>query len=294
MQKFKDAAALLPIGICREMLELPENVTNKCEEIRLRTGYPISLAYDGKEHDIIEGHKICNDDIEAVIEKASGASVHSVESNIANGFLYVDGGIRLGLCGTAVRKENGALGLRDFSSIAIRIPHEVRNCGTDILNALISDGPSDILIISPPGAGKTTCIREYVRIISNSGSRVSLVDERGEVAGVTNGIAQFDVGRHTDIMQNLPKREASIMMLRAMNPQLLAMDEISSPEDVKAIEEVSGCGVKILATAHAKDVADLSKRPVYRELLRKQIFKYAIVIENIDAKRRYRAEELCP
>ena len=82
------------------------------------------------------------------------------------------------------------------------------------------------------------------------------------------------------------------MMLRAMNPQLIAMDEISSPEDVKAIEEVAGCGVKILATAHAKDVTDLSKRPVYRELLKKQIFKYAIVIENNKTKRTYRAEEL--
>lgn len=292
MRKFRDATALLPAEIYREILELPENVTNKCEEIRLRTGHPVSLAYAGMEHDIMEGRRICNDDIEAVIEKACGASVHSVESNIASGFLYVDGGIRLGLCGTAVIKSDGMLVLRDFSSIAIRIPHEVRNCGTDILNELISDELSDIIIISPPGAGKTTCIREYVRIISNSGNRVSLIDERGEVAGVSNGVAQFDVGRHTDIMQNLPKREAAIMMLRAMNPQLIAMDEISSPEDVKAIEEVAGCGVKILATAHAKDVTDLSKRPVYRELLKKQIFKYAIVIENNKTKRTYRAEEL--
>ncbi len=293
MHEFKDAAALLPMRINSEMLVLPESIADSCEEIRLRTGYPVSLVYGGTEHSILEEYEICCDDIDAVLEKASGASLHSVESNISKGFLHVDGGIRIGLCGTALVKANGTVGLRDFSSLAIRIPHEIRNCGTDVFEALISDGLSDILIISPPGAGKTSCIREYTRIVSDKGFRVSLVDERGEIAGLREGVPQFDVGSHTDIMQNLQKRDASIMMLRAMNPQLIAMDEISSPEDVKAIEEIAGCGVKILATAHAKSVHDLIRRPVYKDLLEKKIFSHAIIIENKCGVRTYRAEKLC-
>ena len=291
MDIFKDAAALLPKRIRSELLSLPSSITDKCEEIRLRTGRKLSIIYDGTEHDVTD-FEISRSDIDAVLEKASGASVHAVESSIAKGFMYIEGGIRLGLCGTAVYKENGTFGIRDLSSLAIRIPHEIRDCGTEILEKLLSDGLCDIIIISPPGAGKTSCLREYVRIISDMSYRVSLIDERGEIAGVTGGVPQFDIGRHTDIMQNMPKREASIMMLRAMNPQLIAMDEISSPEDVKAIEEVAGCGVKILATAHAKDITDLKKRPVYKELLNMRIFRYAIIIENNNGIRRYRAEEL--
>lgn len=291
MQKFKDAAALLPKKLKEKILEVPENAAVKCEEIRLRTGRCPSLVYDGKEHGL-QGVEISREDIDSVLEKASGASVHSVESSIANGFMYVEGGIRLGVCGTAIIKGSGSFGIRDLSSIAIRIPHEIKNCGTELYKTMISSGLNDIIIISPPGAGKTSSLREYVRISSEEAYRVSLIDERGEVGGVINGVPQFDIGSHTDIMQNLPKSEAAVMMLRAMNPQLIAMDEISSPEDVKAVEAVSGCGVKILATAHAKDVDELKKRPVYIKLLQSRIFKYAIIIENNMGVRRYRAEEL--
>lgn len=292
MDKFKDAAALLPMRLYGEMLVLPKEITAKCEEIRLRTGNPISLLYEGSEHDIISDYSINTDDIDSVLEKATGASVHSVENSISRGYLYVAGGIRLGLCGTAVKKDDGMYGMTDFSSIAIRIPHEIKDCGTDKLKAAMRSGLSDILIISPPGAGKTSCLREYVRLISNYGYRISLIDERGEIAGSENGVAQYDLGKHTDVVLNMPKQDASVMMLRAMNPQLIAMDEISLDADVRAVEEIAGCGVKILATAHAKDVYDLVKRPIYKELMRKHIFRYAIIIDNNKGSRTYRLEEL--
>lgn len=292
MIKFKDAASLLPMSLYSQILVLPSKTTEKCEEIRLRTGFPISLLYDGKEHYAVSEREICTDDIEAVLEKATDASLHCAEESISNGYLSAKGGIRIGLCGTGFAKENGLNGIRDFSSLAIRIPHEVKDCGTDKLMQILSHGLSDVLIISPPGAGKTSCLREYVRLISNSGYRVSLIDERGEISGAVDGVAQFDVGNHTDILLNITKREASIMMLRAMNPELVAMDEISSAADIKAVEEISGCGVKILATAHAGDIYDLSKRPIYDNLLKMRIFKYAIIIKNINGKREYMLEEL--
>lgn len=293
MVKFEDAASLLPMSLYTELLSVPTDITEKCEEIRLRSGQALSLLYDGREHYPIPEYKISSDDIDAVLEKATDASLHCAEESISNGYISAKGGIRIGVCGMGFKKSNGLIGLREYSSLAIRIPHEIQNCGTDKLRMAINNGLTDILIISAPGAGKTSCLREYVRIISNDGTRVSLIDERGEISGAVSGTAQFDVGEHTDILLNIPKSEASIMMLRAMNPELIAMDEISSAADVKAVEEISGCGVKILATAHAGSVDDLTKRPIYEEMLRMQIFKYAIIIENILGKREYRLAELC-
>lgn len=290
--KFKDAAALLPMSLYSQMLVLPEDITEKCEEIRLRTGYPMSLLYDGREHVIFCERCVCADDIATVLEKATDASLHCAEYSISEGYINARGGIRIGLCGTGYKKENGLNALRDPSSLAIRIPHEVHNCGVDLLMKALENGLSDILIISPPGAGKTSCLREYVRLISDKGYRVSLIDERGEISCSVFGEAQFDVGSHTDIMLNIPKCEAAVMMLRALNPQLIAMDEISSAEDVRAVEEISGCGVKLLATAHARDISELQKRPVYAKMLDMRIFRYAIIIKNTDDRRTYRLEEL--
>lgn len=292
MPQFKDAAALLPRSLSSGFLKLSEEKLEKCEEIHLRTGYPMSLLFDGEEHDFLAEHEISSQDIEAVLEKATDASIHAVQESISNGYLYVNGGIRIGLCGTGFVKENGLNGMRDFSSLAIRIPHEIHDCGTDKLFKTMENGLSDVLIISPPGAGKTSCLREYVRIISNCGYRVSLIDERGELSGINNGRTLYDVGAHTDIIFNLPKKSASIMMLRAMNPKLIAMDEISSEEDTRAVEEITGCGVKILATAHAGGVDDLKIRPIYSELLNKRIFQYAIIIKTNHGNRTYTLEKL--
>lgn len=292
MVQFKDAVALLPKKLCSKILNLPADITDKCEEIRLRAGRPMSLLYDGCEHEEIRDSIISLDDIEAVIEKATDASIHSVESNISKGYLSTKGGIRIGLCGEGFYKDKGIYGIRDFSSLSIRIPHEISDCGTDKLNKIMENGLCDLIIISPPGAGKTSCLREYVRLISDSGYRVSLIDERNELSGTVNGIAQFEVGRHTDILLNIPKPDAVMMMLRSMNPQLVAMDEISSAEDIKAVEEISGCGVKILATAHAAGISDLRVRPIYKRLFDMDIFKYAIVIESKNGIRSYKLEVL--
>ena len=292
MPQFEDAAALLPKIPCSQILRLSADITDKCEEIRLRAGRPLSLLYNGCEHEEIGDWIVDLDDIEAVIEKATDASIHSVEGSISKGYLSTKGGIRIGLCGEGFNKDKGIFGIRNFSSLAIRIPHEISDCGTDKLNKIMENGLCDLIIISPPGAGKTSCLREYVRLISDSGYRVSLIDERNEISGTVNGIAQFEVGRHTDILLNIPKPDAVMMMLRSMNPQLVAMDEISSAEDIKAAEEISGCGVKILATAHAAGISDLSKRPIYKRLFDMNIFRYAMVIENNNGVRSYKLEEL--
>ena len=252
----------------------------------------MTVLINGWEKTIAEEHIVTVSDLESVLECATGASVHAVETSMANGYINVDGGIRLGICGKAIMRAGTVCGIRDLSSLSLRIPKEIRGVAANELRLMNRNGLTDILIASPPGCGKTTCLREFVRVISDSGKRVSVADERGEIAAVSDGVAQFDVGRHTDVISDAPKAKAAMMLIRAMNPDVLAMDEVSSSEDMQSVFEASGCGVHLLATAHARDAKDLYSRKLYRRLMQMRIFKYCLFIENSGGNRSYRIEEL--
>lgn len=292
MNKLNSAASMLPIALNSEILILPETEREKIEEIRLRAGQAMTVLINGEERLIAEGHTVTVDDLESVLECATGASVHAVETSMANGYINVDGGIRLGICGNAIMRSGAVCGIRNLSSLSLRIPKEIRGVAANELRQMNQNGLTDILIASPPGSGKTTCLREFIRVISDSGKRISVADERGEIAAVSGGTPQFDVGRHTDIISNAPKAKAAMMLIRAMNPDVLAMDEISSSEDMQSVFEASGCGVRLLATVHARDLDDLYSRKLYRRLMQMRIFKYCLFIENSGGNRSYRIEEL--
>lgn len=262
------------------------------EEIRLRAGKAPSVLKNGEERQIAGLRKITSEDLDGVLERATGASVHTAQSSIRNGFVSVPGGVRLGLCGSAALRGGEIDGIRRLSSVSIRIPHELKGCADGIYEPLTDGGFKSTLIISPPGCGKTTLLRELVRRLSDAGYRVSLCDDRGEVAAVWDGEAQFDVGRCTDVMSDAPKGQTSVMLLRAMNPQILAMDEITAPADVQAAEEAAGCGVQLLATAHAAGTADFQTRPLYRRLMEDKVFKNAVTITMRDGRRYYTREAL--
>ena len=262
------------------------------EEIRLRAGRAPSVLKNGEERQIAGLRKITSEDLDGVLERATGASVHTAQSSIRNGFVSVPGGVRLGLCGSAALRGGEIDGIRRLSSVSIRIPHELKGCADGIYEPLTDGGFKSTLIISPPGCGKTTLLRELVRRLSDAGHRVSLCDDRGEVAAVWDGEAQFDVGRCTDVMSDAPKGQTSVMLLRAMNPQILAMDEITAPADVQAAEEAVGCGVHLLATAHAAGTADFQTRPLYRRLIEDKVFKNAVTITMRDGRRYYTREAL--
>lgn len=292
MNKLNEAAALLPIRLNSELLILPEEEKDRIEEIRLRAGRPMTVLTDGSEKTIAPEYTVNADELEDVLECAAGASVHAVQSELSVGYLRAPGGIRLGVCGTAVMRSGTVSGVREISSISLRIPREHFGLAGNELKAMLKNGLTDILIISPPGAGKTSCLREYIRRISNTGRRVSVADERGEIAAVSDGIPQFDIGTHSDVMTEAPKASAAMMLLRSMNPEVLAMDEISSRDDMTAVYEAAGCGVKLLATAHAGGIEDLYKKRSYRELISSGIFRFCLVIENRGGKRSYSVKEL--
>ncbi|MGN1002099.1 MAG: stage III sporulation protein AB, partial [Oscillospiraceae bacterium] len=167
--------------------------------------------------------------------------------------------------------------LRDFSSLSLRIPRQIKSAGAAVL-APLAAGDKSVLILSPPGGGKTTLLREIVRRTGDRGVRVALADERCEVAAVWQGLPQFDVGACTDVLSGAPKAQGAMMLLRAMNPRVLALDEITAGEDVAAIESVANCGVKIYASAHARSLLEMEKRPLYRALLALNAFDLAITI----------------
>ena len=288
MNTYEKALELLPRRLLTECSCIP---ASEAEEFRLRAGRKAAVLIGGKEipiSDVLTETR----DIDWVIERATNASVHTAQSSIAKGFINCSGGIRIGLCGTGIIDDGKVTGMRGICSLAIRIPHEIRGCGQAAIDRIKAEPCGSVLILSPPGYGKTTFLRECIRQLSDSGKRVSVADERGELAAVHRGAPQFDLGNASDIMSGVPKAQAVMMLLRAMNPQIIAMDEISSPEDVEAAETASGCGVRLIATAHAADKSELCSRPVYRRLLELGVFKNAVVIENRCGKRSYSYGEI--
>ena len=288
MNTYEKALGLLPRRLLTECSDIP---SSEAEEFRLRAGRRATLLIGGTETPI-SSVPVDTSDIDSVIERATNASVHTAQSSIAKGFINCSGGIRIGLCGTGIIDKDKVTGMRGISSLAIRIPHEIRGCGQAAIDKVKADTVGSVLILSPPGYGKTTFLRECIRQLSDSGKRVSVADERGELAAVHRGVPQFDLGKESDIMSGVPKAQAVMMLLSAMNPQIIAMDEISSPEDVEAAETASGCGVRLIATAHAADKSELYRRPVYKRLLELGVFKNTVVIENRCGRRSYSYEEL--
>ncbi len=197
-----------------------------------------------------------------VLETAGRGSVHTVLDQLRSGYVTAAGGVRVGICGEGATREG----------------------------ELLSEGGelSNTLILSPPGLGKTTLLRDLIRCVSLGEGvrprRVGVADERGELGA---GALRRQLGPRTDVLENCPKAAALLMLLRGMAPQVLAVDEITAPEDLRAIQEAAGCGVTLLATAHGGSWEELRLRPLYRELLDQGIFRTFVVLSLAQGKRVY-------
>lgn len=290
MEGFRRASALLPPPLRRKAEGLSPAEQRRCEEFRLRRGYPASALIAGRETPL-SPERVTDDMLRHVLEAATRSSLHAAEAELRRGYLSAAGGVRVGVCGVGVMGSEGVRGLRSFSSAAIRVPRAVPGCADGIWEALAAGGFPSLLVVSPPGAGKTTLLRELIRRLSDGGCRVCVADERGELAGL-GGEAGFDVGAHTDVMTGVPKAGAAQMLLRSMNPQVLAMDEIADEEEGEALLQAVNCGVKLLASVHGEDIADASRRPACRALLAAGAFRRCVAVSCRGGIRRYRVEEL--
>ena len=290
MREFEQAAAVLPPELRQQALALPAQERERAEELRLRCGWPMAAVFPEGEVPL-GGRKIVTQDLELLLEIASRASVHAVLSQLREGYLTIEGGHRLGLCGTAVLENGQMRNLRSLSSVSIRIARQRPGAALPLLSGLMEGGRlCSTLIAAPPGMGKTTLLRDLVRCISDGDGtpplRVGLADERGEVAALYGGVPQLRVGRRTDVIEGCPKAQGAMLLLRAMNPQVLAMDEITAPEDVAALLTAAGCGAVLLATAHGEG-DELTRRPLYRTMLEARIFQRVVSIQRTEQGRSY-------
>ena len=293
--RYELAAAILPSRLRRIAMELPENDRARAEEFRLRAGRCMSVLLPEGERSLEA--IVTSEELETLCDIAAEFSRYASMETLKQGFLPVRGGFRVGLCGSAVMKDGAVTNLKQISSAVIRISREQRGIARDIAPRLFQDGRfCSTLLLSPPGGGKTTLLRDLVRQLSVGEGvppqRIALMDERGEVAVMYRGQPQMDVGPRTDVLDGCPKALAIPMALRAMNPQIIAVDEITVREDLQAMAQAAGCGVALLATIHAASVAELEQKPLYRELLANRVFRQTVLIRVTPEGRTYTVEDL--
>ena len=284
MESLNIARSLLPERLSKALQAWP-----RAEEIRLRQNQRPTVVTGGRESALSE-EALDEAALRRVLEKASGASLHAVAASLKNGFLSYRG-LRIGVCGEAVYEGTELKLLRNISSLAIRIPHALPPELDTMIEGMLRPLLCSTLIVAPPGVGKTSFLRALIRHAAKL-CRVSVIDERNELSASMAGRAQFDLGRGSDVMVGVSKKQAAMMLLRGMNPQIIAMDEITTREDLGVVEEITGCGVTLFATAHGRDLADMKKRPVYKELLESSCFQELVLISCKGGKRVYTREAL--
>lgn len=257
---------------------------SRLEELRLRVGQPLALYIAGNEE--FFWPKLTQGDLESALLSACRQSVYAHTETLRHGYITVEGGHRIGVCGFGVVHDDSVRTIKSVSSMVIRVAKQILGCADTLLPSVTSS----TLIIGPPGSGKTTLLRDLVRQMSDKKKqRVGLADERGEVSAGVLGIPQLMIGARTDVLINIPKATAAMMLLRTMNPQWIAMDEITSPRDLLVMEQVAYCGVSLLATAHAERIEDLSQRPLYQNLMERRIFEKVVVLR---ADKTYTVQEV--
>ena len=249
--------ALSTLDRLRGMLgEIPEDVT----EVRLRAGRPAQFrgARGDSFGEIVEVGRL-----RSVLAALADHSLHAHEAELREGFFTMGDGCRVGVCGRLVCEGGRVTGMASVGSVCVRICREVQGAADGFYHSLFDERDHSLrsaLIVSPPGMGKTTALRDAARRLSEEGFDVCIADERHELAACVDGVPTLDVGPRTDVMDGCPKRLAVACLLRAASPQVIVTDEIGGPEDVEALSDAVRCGVRILASAHAGSIDDLLAR----------------------------------
>ncbi|HWT77077.1 MAG TPA: stage III sporulation protein AA [Mobilitalea sp.] len=272
---------------------------DKLQEIRLRMNAPLLIIYGNKEAFITEDAKMVDNPSKAVLitkneiretmEYISNYSLYAFEEEIRQGFITINGGHRIGIAGKIIIEDDVIKGMKHISFINIRLAHQVKGCADPVLPYLINKqafGIYHTLIISPPRCGKTTLLRDIIRQLSDGsqyqeGMSVGVVDERSEIGACYMGTPQNELGIRTDILDCCPKAKGMMMLIRSMSPQIIAVDEIGSKEDLDAIDYVIGCGCKLIATVHGNSLEDIRNKPTLSELVKKRLFERYVILSNV-------------
>ena len=279
---------ILAAGIRKVLLNTvpkPEEL----QEIRMRLGQPLRVVR-GKEEIVLrsgtEPYIVTKEELRETMDYISHYSLYAYENELRQGFVTVEGGHRVGVAGKVIMEKERVKNIQYISSLNIRVSHGVLGCADRLIPYIVANKQvCHTLIISPPCCGKTTLIRDLIRQISDGneyvkGCSVGVVDERSELGGCYLGIAQNHLGTRTDVLDCCPKAEGMIMLIRSMSPQVIAVDEIGTVEDIHAIEYAMQCGCRMIASVHGLNMDEASNKPVLGDLIRRRMFQRYVVLGN--------------
>lgn len=256
-------------------------------EIRIRKNKPIMINYRGKYENLYDDrfqnqYIIATTElINYIVTVATKQSIYAYNDEIKHCYIQADNGIRIGICGTTVYDNEKILTIRNITSLNIRIAHQILNCSAKIIDFICQNKVvKNTLVISPPGQGKTTLVRDIANKLSNEKNidNILIVDERFEIAG--NGDKNLDTGKTTDVLSGCKKSVAFEDAIKTMSPSVIITDEISSKDDIFSVMQTIRSGVKIIATAHSENIYSLKEKYLFKELLSEKCFDRIIVLSN--------------
>ena len=282
----EDLWAYLPDGV-RALLESVD-AYGPLEELRLRANAPVQLRFTGYER-LLFGKNgsapMGESECQTMLQRLCGQSVYAWETELGGGFMTLEGGYRVGLSGRFAYGDGGVPRLTDVTGFNFRIARQVPGAAGRVLPSLLDANRQLLptLVVSPPGCGKTTLLRDITRCCSNGlfgarPMRVALVDTRYELSGSVRGVPQLDVGFRTDVLCGAKKAEGMRMMVTNMSPDVLVTDELSTFEDARAAYDAISCGVAVAASAHSMGAEGLANRRVLAALLQQRLFSRIVVL----------------
>ena len=256
-------------------------------EIRIRINKPIVVNYRGtytllsKKEGYVSNYLFASADlVNYILAVATKQSLYAFNDQIKKCYITTSSGIRIGICGEVVQNAGKVSTIKNVTSLNIRISHQVKDCSEKIINFVCSNGMvKNTLIISPPGAGKTTIIRDIANKLSNEKqiNNILIVDERYEIAGTTNN-NNLEMGMFVDVVSGSNKNFAFDECLKSMSPSVIVTDEISEESDIMSVAKAIKSGVKVIATAHAENINDLKHKKYFEFLLEHRYFERIIVL----------------
>lgn len=279
----------------RDFFALVEKREMRVNEIRLRAGNPI-LVVEGSEEFFMDPNgcytkqqkeAVCleKEVLEKIVQHVCRYSMYAYEEELRQGYITVAGGHRIGMVGQVVLDGQGKIRtLKYICGINIRISHQIKGVADGVLPLLYKEGyPKSVLIVSPPGCGKTTLLRDVVRNLSDGnpygkGVTVGVVDERSEIGGSYMGQPQNDVGIRTDILDACPKVLGMMMLLRSMSPKVIAIDELGNDKELEAVSVAASCGSKVVATMHGNCLEDIRRRGNMNRVLEEGLFEIIFLL----------------